>query len=64
MAAEYSKLAAEAAEKEENSTTAISHLEQRKDELEAIVNMQREQISSLVAATAVEGSIEQGLRLK
>ena len=52
MAAEYSKLAAEAAEKESNSTEAISHLQQRKDELEAIVNMQRQQISSLVTSSA------------
>ena len=52
MAAEYSKLAAEGAEKESNSTEAISHLQQRKDELEAIVNMQRQQISSLVTSSA------------
>ena len=58
MAAEYSKLAAVAAEKEDNSTTAISHLQQRKDELEAIVSMQREQISTLVASTAAAGSID------
>ena len=55
MAAEYSKLAAEAAEKEENSTKAISDLQQRKQELEVVVAMQRRQISELNTSLAIGG---------
>ena len=56
MAAEYSKLAAEATEKEENSSRAIGDLNQRKLELETIVDMQRRQISDLNASLAVHGN--------
>ena len=55
MAAEYSKLAVEAAEKEENSSRAIGDLNQRKLELETIVDMQRRQISDLNTSLAVHG---------
>ena len=56
MAAEYSKLAAEAAEKESNSKQAIGHLHQRQKELETVIDMQRKQISDLTAPSAVHGT--------